>query len=509
MSPSSSDPAAHRQRERQFIEHCERLLTDERLRVDTTTGRRPVTVFGQEVARADKSVELKRLMSQVGRPDRDLEASMPTGESLDVTLTQKKLLFMRDAVGRVRVVCLSPTRALLNGTAPEPVGKGEVEKAIATNPLASAAATVPSTVVVLSTSGFAPEAHDLAERRADRTMILVEPNDAGGYTVYGPVETKALSDLFDPEADETKRQRVRDVIEESSAELADSGIATDKLVVRTQLPQQLVEAELKAYAKSHPGLLAKRLDGRVVLFREGSVPAASATSSARSGGAEAMPLIDRIKSLFARKGETEKKIAFLSERRAALGQQRERLYEEIAGLETKDTALRRQFKEHNADLAKRRVTTQLVQLRKDMERRQQMLAVLNQQINVVSTHLHNLELVQQGSTAQLPDSEEMANDAAAAEEMIAKLEADAELADSVAGGMTGTSKAGMNAEEQAMFEELTREAASTSTTAGTVPKQQAPPAGAVAMPSGERIEPPPIKGVPEQRERGRAEPEAG
>jgi hypothetical protein len=37
-----------------------------------------------------------------------------------------------------------------------------------------------------------------------------------------------------------------------------------------------------------------------------------------------------------------------------------------------------------------------------MERRQQLLAVLNQQINVVSTHLHNLELVQQGQTASSP-----------------------------------------------------------------------------------------------------------
>ena len=41
-----------------------------------------------------------------------------------------------------------------------------------------------------------------------------------------------------------------------------------------------------------------------------------------------------------------------------------------------------------------------------------LIGVLNQQINVVSTHLHNLELVQQGQTARLPDSEEMASDVA-------------------------------------------------------------------------------------------------
>jgi hypothetical protein len=73
------------------------------------------------------------------------------------------------------------------------------------------------------------------------------------------------------------------------------------------------------------------------------------------------------------------------------------------------------------------VTGQLLQLRKDIERRSSLLTVLNQQINIVSTHLHNLELVQQGQSAKLPDSEEMAADAAKAEEMLAGLEADAEL----------------------------------------------------------------------------------
>ena len=166
-----------------------------------------------------------------------------------------------------------------------------------------------------------------------------------------------------------------------------------------------------------------------------------------------MPMIDRIKSLFARKGETEKKIAFLSERRAALGQQRDRAYEEIATLETKDGELKEQFKNAGAELIKRRITSQLLQLRKDMERRQQLLTVLNQQINVVSTHLHNLELVQQGNTAKLPDSEEMASDAAAAEEMLATLQESSEMAESVG----GVASSGLSDEEMALYEELEKE----------------------------------------------------
>ena len=37
---NSSDPSVHRQREQQLIQHVERLLNDDRLRVDTTRGNR-------------------------------------------------------------------------------------------------------------------------------------------------------------------------------------------------------------------------------------------------------------------------------------------------------------------------------------------------------------------------------------------------------------------------------------------------------------------------------------
>jgi hypothetical protein len=263
--------------------------------------------------------------------------------------------------------------------------------------------------------------------------------------VFGPVETKSLVDLFDPEAEDSKRARVREEIEASQSELTGSGIASDRIATKTQLPLQLVEGELKSHAKNNAGLVAKRLDGRVVLFRAGTVAMTS------KGGD--MPLIDKMKALFARKGENEKKIAFLSERRAALSQQRDRSYDDMTAMEQREAGLRQQFKEASGDLTKRRVTSQLLQLRKDIERRQQLLTVLNQQINVVSTHLHNLELVQQGQSAKLPEGEEIAADAEKAEEMLAQLQADSELVASV-GGMASV---GLSAEEQALYEELERE----------------------------------------------------
>lgn len=489
---NSPDPSVHKAAETQIVAHVERLLEDGRFMVDTVNGRRSVPAFILGVDKSDRATDVKRTMSEMNVPDRELQERMPTGQSMQITLRTTRWLIFPRTVGRVKVICSSPTRKLVAGESPEPMSPAEARKII--QEAASIDADVPTTLVLVSTSGFTMEARELYERRPGRTVILAEPNDAGGWSIYGPVELKALSDLLDPEESDEKRRRVRDVIGQHTAELLTGGISGDRIAAMTQLPLQTVEQELKSYAKENPGLLAKRLDGRVVLFREGSSPPTMDVP----GGA-GMPLIDRIRSLFGRKGENEKKVAFLSERRAALSQQRDRAYEEIGSLEQKDEQLQKEFKDVSSPITRRRITSQLVQLRKDIERRQQLLQVLNQQINVVSTHLHNLELVQQGQGSKLPDSEEIATDAAAAEEMLAQLQADNELADSVASVAT----AGMSEEEQALYEELEAQAGGPGTT--RVKLDTTEPSETVEPPrkTAERARP-----TPDESPR-RSEPEAG
>ena len=53
MSAASSDPSFHRDRERQFVEHVKKLLGDERLRLDTTRDRRPVTTLNPKPSESD------------------------------------------------------------------------------------------------------------------------------------------------------------------------------------------------------------------------------------------------------------------------------------------------------------------------------------------------------------------------------------------------------------------------------------------------------------------------
>jgi hypothetical protein len=446
---NTPDASWHQAREKEIVSHIEQLLDHPKFVIDTSNGRKNTLGVNRAVRSFDKSVELKRQMSQV-RPDRQLEAQMPTGRLMEATFSVRKWLILQDIIGRLVVAVVPPTRELLKDESPEPMSVGETRRQLSAVP--PPLPGVPTTLVLVSTSGFAPDARELAERTSERTIVLAEPNESGGWSIHAPSELSGIKHLFDPEPPDTKSRRIDQAIDLMSDDLSTGSISAEKLSLVTELPLQQVEDAVKSYAKRTPGLQAKRLDGRLLLFREGSAPTGKAV------GGEGMSLFDRIKTLFARKGDNERKIAFLSERRAALTSQREGLTDEVFKLEKKESELRKEFKANESTIVRKRITAQVVQLRKEIDRRSQLLTVLNQQINVVGTHLHNLELLEQGRSAQLPSSDEIASDAAAAEEMLASIQADSEMADT----MSTTVTAGLSGEEQALYEELLKESGESS-----------------------------------------------
>lgn len=167
-----------------------------------------------------------------------------------------------------------------------------------------------------------------------------------------------------------------------------------------------------------------------------------------------MPVFDKLKAIFTGGDPVDKKVAHLSERRAAISQQRDAVQDELLALEGHEGDLKEQFKTNESSIIRRRLTTQMVQLRKDIERKAQMLQMLNQQIDVAGGYLHNLELIKQGNSIKLPAGEDMAEYAAQAEEVLAELEAEAQVANEMTGSVTVS---GMSEEEQAMYDELMAE----------------------------------------------------
>src|SRR5439155_7489500 len=163
---TSTDPSLHRAREQQFMRHVHSLLEDSRFRIDTLLGAKPLTQLIRDVRASDRGVDLKNLMIQMNRPDRDLQNRMPLGEWMEVTISVRQFLLFQRVIGRLRVVCVSPGRALLAGQTPQPLSGQEVQKILSELP--PPLGGVPSTIVVMSTGGFTIEAHELTDRRRDR-----------------------------------------------------------------------------------------------------------------------------------------------------------------------------------------------------------------------------------------------------------------------------------------------------------------------------------------------------
>ena len=102
-------------------------------------------------------------------------------------------------------------------------------------------------------------------------------------------------------------------------------------------------------------------------------------------------------------------------------------------------------------IAKRRMAAQISRMRKDISRCNTSAAMLSKQINIISTHIHNLELARTGSVAQMPTSEELTEAAVNAEEIIEQLAASDDL---VSGLEVSMAESAMSDEEAEILAEL-------------------------------------------------------
>jgi hypothetical protein len=110
-----------------------------------------------------------------------------------------------------------------------------------------------------------------------------------------------------------------------------------------------------------------------------------------------------------------------------------------------------QGRQTTSRVTRKRLANQLAQLRKDMARQDTLVNMLNAQIDIISTDIHNLTLIQHGQMAELPDAEELTQNAVRAEEMLESLKADADLAASL---QTGMEQAVSSDEELAILKEF-------------------------------------------------------
>jgi hypothetical protein len=429
---NSTDPNVHRQYQQAFVAHAQRMLEDERLRVPTTGGVKPVTDLTRDVRPDDKAVAVKQRMIQLGLFDRDLQRRMPVGPTLDVTLSARTLFGGTQPAGQLRVVCVAPTDALLTGQEPAPLDAAGVRAALAAEPRPTG--RVPVTVILASTGGLTDDARRLVfERDGDRTLVLAEVNDAGGWTVTPPPGAAPLAELLDPETEAERRRRVAADVD-ASADLLTGGVSAAAVADRLHLSPAAVERALRAYAADHPGLAARTVDGTLLLYREGL-----SSSSADEPTGEAMPFWEKLKGVFVKTESRDKKVARLAQERALLAHQRDKAYVEIEQVEKKEAELTASFPAA-APLAQKRIATEIAQIRKRGERIQQLVSTIDKKINIVETGMHNLEMEHHLSKEKLESLEAVAEASEQVDVGMATLDQLSEQADAVS--VAGTEMSG-------------------------------------------------------------------
>ncbi len=422
-----------------------------------------------ERAEYDENDRLKALLASHRVFDRERLKRLPKNRRVALHGFERRFFIGKRRTGVAVASVLSPLEHFASGATGQapPTGLGELTDHV--RKLAGDR-KVPHIIGVCSPSGFTDEARRVRLDLPGVTVVLVEPDSHGGWRTQGASENvdPRLLRIFDPESAKQKVERVRRVIEERSADLLTGGLSVSSIARTANLPEAVVREGFEQISTADPELRMAKKDGEFLLFRGAAV---------RGMEKKGMNVIDRIRQLFSGEGDEAAKINLLAERRAALSQRRDRIYDDIVKLENRESELLAQGKAATSAVPRRRLAAQLAQLRKDIARQNTTAAMLNQQINIISTDIHNLTLIQQGQVAKLPETEELTEHAVAAEEMLETLKADAELVGSLETGMDAMLA---SAEEQEILKEFEASDDKAKVVAPPVTQRQASPTPRVA-----------------------------
>lgn len=290
---------------------------------------------------------------------------------------------------------------------------------------------VPQFIGLCSLDGFTRDAvashhYERCGLGKDISIVLVAPAQHG-WAVHGVMNAAddRVCRLFDPEGDAGREQRLMDWLRERRVELKD-GVLIDDLARELGLDRQFVTDALKKEEKNDTIRLFE-VNGFTFVFRTQRI--------------EKMGLLSAF-------GKGREKRAKQQQRedlecaRAAAQKRREMVYEDIGKLEekraTKVTAgkeaataamnARRDPKKSGTVL---HLLAETKELDAEIGRHNELATMLSQQINIASTHIHNLTVGVVPAKAAMPSDEELTDAGVLAEERLEQLRDQSDLADSL------------------------------------------------------------------------------
>jgi hypothetical protein len=347
---------------------------------------------------------------------------------------------------------LAPIEELVAERTPGPVGREQVLDALARYDLLPHRDR-PSAVVFASATGFTPEARALAHRPEGPTLILMGGRADGGWDVElpGVLQRSPWARLFELESQDEQLKRFLHHLDKSIGELESRGIAVPALAERLGLSPERTEGLVRQACRQDSRLLTVVHEGTIHVCRS---PLAEESNM--------MSLRSWIRRLLRRKPTVGEQVRAMTAQRVQLEQQRHEVDQRLTALETDEREVVERGAAARTDVERKQLAGRLVRVRRDLRRQRAQANVYTQQIDILGTHIHHLTLAEQGKRVELPKADELARQAAQAEQVMSELAANADLA---AGIEVGATTPLMAEEEAAILEEFKQAAAQQATPA--------------------------------------------
>ncbi len=423
---------------------------------------------------------VRATLSRLGRFDRDLLEKLPGTRAVQLRFQRRILGPFYRTVARLRAQVLAPIEELVAEKPAGPVGREQVLDALARYELLPHRER-PTAVALASATGFSAEARALVHAgTTGLTLVLLGGRSDGGWDVELPAGLKksGWAKLFELEGQDERLRRLLYHLSQSAAALESRGLSVDELAEKLGLPREEVVGLIRQACRSDARLMTVVHEGTVHVCR-----------SPLAEESDTMNLRAWFRKLLRLKPTVGEQVRALTAQRVKLEQQRHEVDQRVAALEQEEREVVERGAAAKSDAERKQLAGKLMRVRRDLRRVRAQADIFTQQIDVLGTHIHHLTLAEQGKRIELPSAEELSQEAAHAEGMMADLAARADLAHSIE---VGAQSPMLEEEEAAIFEEFKQAAAerSAAPAAGTpaseppsrVPAERGPARESAAAP---------------------------
>jgi hypothetical protein len=405
---------------------------------------------------------VRATLTRLEQYDRNLLEQLPGTRALQLRFQRRVFGPFYKTVSRLRAQTLAPIEELVANTPTQPVGREQVLDALARYELLPQRER-PTAVVFASATGFTAEAKALAHGGASPTLILMGGRLDGGWDAELPAALKRSpwGKLFELESQDERLKRLLYHLDKNISQLESRGLAVPELAEQLGLSREETEELVRRACRQDSRLLTVVHEGTIHVCRS---PLAEESNP--------MSLRSWFRKLLRLKPTVGEQVRTLTAQRVQLEQQRHEVDQRLTALESEERDALERGAAAKSDAERKQLAGKLMRTRRDLRRVRAQANVYTQQIDILGTHIHHLTLAEQGKRIELPRAEELTREAAEAEQMMAELAANADLA---AGIEVGAQSPLMQEEEAAIMEEFKQAAAQSTSQAGQ--KAATPPVG--------------------------------